>query len=203
MLYILDANGKQTWASNVKDLLMRYGFGHVWANQGVGDVNKFIQIFKERVQDCYKQDWNSSTRDLRKLSVYCTFKSILEPERYLECLNVRKYLSVYSRFRCSSHMLEIEQGRHNCTPMEDRICKLCETKGKTVIEDEYHFLLNCPSYESLRQRYIPDRYRCNASYSSFIEIMSTNSDDLIKNVAYFIKGSINLRSKILKDSELK
>ena len=30
------------WVSKVKDLLCTYGFGEVWLNQGVGDVNVFF-----------------------------------------------------------------------------------------------------------------------------------------------------------------
>ena len=31
------------WATNNKDILFRYGFGHVWINQTVGDTNLFLE----------------------------------------------------------------------------------------------------------------------------------------------------------------
>ena len=41
---------KQNWASCVKDLLGRLGFLKVWEAQGVGKVNAFMNIFKQRLK---------------------------------------------------------------------------------------------------------------------------------------------------------
>ena len=35
----------------VKELLLRQGFGEVWYNQGVGDENKFLRTFFQRLKD--------------------------------------------------------------------------------------------------------------------------------------------------------
>ena len=59
MLKELDDNGRHTWASNVRILLSRYGFGHVWLNQGVGDPVIFIKEFYQRICDCAIQEWNT------------------------------------------------------------------------------------------------------------------------------------------------
>ena len=37
MLRSYDDSGKISWATHVKMLLCKYGFGHVWLSQGVGD----------------------------------------------------------------------------------------------------------------------------------------------------------------------
>ena len=44
------------------------------------------------------------------------------------------------------HNLEIEKGRHQNIPLNERICKLC----KLEIEDEIHFLLQCLILNSFR-----------------------------------------------------
>ena len=49
MLKELDDNGRHTWASNVRILLSRYGFGHVWLNQGVGDPKIHKGILPENM----------------------------------------------------------------------------------------------------------------------------------------------------------
>ena len=46
--------------------------------------------------------------------------------------------------------LEIERGRYFNVPMEHRICKLC----KLDIENEMHFLLECPVLETSRHNII-------------------------------------------------
>ena len=53
-----------------------------------------------------------------------------------------------SKFRSSSHVLEIERGRHTKpkTLLEKRTCSLCG-----ILEDEYHFLIICDIYNSERE----------------------------------------------------
>ena len=51
MVKKLDEQCRKTWATSVKELLIRYGFGHVWLQQGVGDEDFFLQIFTQRVKD--------------------------------------------------------------------------------------------------------------------------------------------------------
>ena len=60
-------------------------------------------------------------------------------EPYLYLVKKHKYRQAFAKFRCSSHTLEIERGRHTNpkNPVADRKCLFCD-----VIEDEKHFLLN-------------------------------------------------------------
>ena len=46
----------------------------------------------------------------------------------------------------------IEKGRHLGLSQAERLCKLCNTNN---IENEYHFLLACPTYRNLRKLYLP------------------------------------------------
>ena len=115
MLYNLDQHGKNTWATCVKVMLEQFGFRYVWAQQGVGDFDLFIEVFKNRVSQFYKKKWYDVTRNSSKLAVYTTYKYELEPERYLDVLCIRTYFVSFSRLRCSSHNVRIESGRHNDT----------------------------------------------------------------------------------------
>ena len=108
MLKRLDEQGKKTWASGVKELLFRYGFGAVWLEQGVADERLFIRQFVMRIKDCCQQEWYSDIHNSSKLSIYCTFKTMLEPEKYLEYINSWKVKQSLARFRCSAHKLAIE-----------------------------------------------------------------------------------------------
>ena len=56
-------------------------------------------------------------------------------EKYLYCLNLR-LRTILCKFRCSSHKLLIEQGRHMSI---ERMHRLCQNCNSNVIEDEYHF----------------------------------------------------------------
>jgi hypothetical protein len=52
------------------------------------------------------------------------------------------------KFHISAHKLNIEVGRHNKTPRNERFCKKCNT---SEIEDEMHFLLLCNHFETDRK----------------------------------------------------
>ena len=67
----------------------------------------------------------------------------------------------YTKFRLSNHQLMIEKGRHLKIEKHCRLCPFCTSK----VEEEHHFLLNCPMYTHLRERLfaeiiktIPDFY---------------------------------------------
>ena len=111
MLFNLDTSGRQTWATSVKKLLCKFGFNHVWAQQGAGNEELFLNVFKLRVTEHYKSAWSTSVRNSSKLAIYSTFKDDLVCEKYLNVLSIRKYIVALSRFRCSNHSLAIETGR--------------------------------------------------------------------------------------------
>ena len=197
MLKSLDNQGKKTWASSVKELLFKYGFGDVWLEQGVGDKIAILRAFTTRLRDCHFQDWHRETHDSSKLSVYCTFKSCLELEKYLECVNIWKYRQALSRFRVSCHNLAIEKGRHEGVLLENRLCKYCENLGSIVIEDEFHFLLCCPLYSSLRNVYINRHYIDSPRYESFMSIMSSDDNETIVKLACYIFQANKMRNELL------
>ena len=60
----------------------------------------------------------------------------------------------------SSHNLLIETGRHKNIPRDQRICPMCKLQfgQNSDIEDEYHFLLICPTYRDLRKKFIKNYY---------------------------------------------
>ena len=90
MLFNLCECGKKNWLSMIKDTLFRYGFGVAYVNQGVGDVDKFMNEFTQRVKDNFLQEWQNDIQSLPKLVHYHIYKSIFEIEKYLLVLDIRK-----------------------------------------------------------------------------------------------------------------
>ena len=54
MLRVLNEMCRITWASHIRCLLERYGFSFVRISQGVGDVDIFMEIFKTKLQEYFK-----------------------------------------------------------------------------------------------------------------------------------------------------
>ena len=178
------------WVYNVQSLLFHLGFGHVWLNQGVGSASLFLSEFKQRVRDCAIQTWNANISLSSKLRTYKNFKTLLEHEMYLNCVNIQKFRIALSRFRCSSHDLCIETGRHENVPAEHRFCKYCIP---SVVEDEYHFLAICPHYNDLRTRHLPEWFRINPSYDKFISLLSSKNAVCLNQLAVFIYFAMESR----------
>jgi hypothetical protein len=73
----------------------------------------------------------------------------LEDQNYLSVFpSVKKKISIV-KIRTNSHELHSETGRWSIpkTPWDERVCHLCDTKK---VEDEKHFLLDCPAYTHIR-----------------------------------------------------
>ena len=121
----------------------------MWYFQGVGNEVSFIQMLKERLTDIYLQTWRAGVSESDKLRTYRSFKFNLATEKYLTVVTDYKFRKSLTKFRCSNHSLRIESDRKNNIDYENRICKLY-TNGK--VENEFHFLLECPFYENLRNK---------------------------------------------------
>ena len=63
-----------------------------------------------------------------------------------------RIMLLYKCIRTNSHELHSETGRWTIpkTPWAERIFHLCETMS---VEDENHFLLDCPAYTHIRSRF--------------------------------------------------
>ena len=124
------------------------GLNEAWIQQGVGNVNNFISLFKQRLTDNFIQNWQSRLAESSRAIFYRSFATF-QFQPYLDKINVSKYLQAYSKLRMSSHRLEVESGRWvrpNRVPIHERKCSFCN-----ILEDEYHFVLQCSAYSELRK----------------------------------------------------
>jgi hypothetical protein len=74
-------------------------------------------------------------------------------KEYLSKVDNAQLRRSLARFRCANHKLQIELGRQVKpvkVPVQQRYCKLCDLGA---VEDEDHFLLVCPAYQSVRERF--------------------------------------------------
>ena len=141
--------GRQNLASDIKNILFIYGFGYIyliiWEQQFVENYQGFLVAFKQRLEDCYIQSWNTAKMEMSKLSLYNLFKTDFVKEPYLY-LNIPRRLRRYlAKFRVSNTSLEIESGRHAGIIKEDRLCKICGQHNQIYVEDESHVLLKMSS----------------------------------------------------------
>lgn len=163
---------RMSWASYVKNILETYGFSEVWLYQGVANISYFINIFKQRIKDCYVQNWHMEINNSTKASTYIFFAEF-SFKMYLDTVSIQKYRIAMTRLRVSSHRLEVETGRWhkpNPVPVNERKCKYCHK-----LEDEFHFVLECPLYTELRNTYIRPFFWTNTNSIKFRELFTSTN----------------------------
>ena len=144
----------QNWAASVKCLFESLGFNNVWYFQGVGNVNAFLSVVKQRLTDTFIQNWNERIQTSFtwfRAKTYSLFHDF-SYKTYLEIVKVEKFRFVLSRIRMFSHRLHIEAGRWHkpqSISLNERKCLNCNN-----IEDESHFILECTRYSEIRRKYI-------------------------------------------------
>ena len=168
-----------------------------WEDQSVPDNIEFIKTFKERVMDCELQYWANEMRTVQKLRSYCLFKEERIEEVYLTLDIPRRFKVCLARFRTGSHNFQIEIGRHNNIPHEDRICEFCWlNSGSRFIEDEFHVLFQCSVYDEIRGWYLKKHYSSANEYA-FKSIMKSDDKLCIIDVANFIVNVFKMRKDMM------
>ena len=197
MLYRQEELGRVNWASHIKAKLFSLGFGMVWILQDVGNVVVFLSEVKQRLIDIAAQEWNSDLHESSKLKTLREFKSLLEPELYLECIKITIFRTALAKLRCSAHRLEIEIGRHTNIDPEQRVCRFCVRMGEYMVEDEYHFLMLCPLYISLREKYLPNWAMQNPTSENFVSLLKQQNVCNIRKLAAFVFYAFQSREEFM------
>ena len=121
--------------------------------------NLHKKSIRKELRSHYKIWWRDQIRTSTHGLFFLKFKQNICYEKYLDQLNQHNLRCSLSKIRLSDHKLMIEQGRKAKpkTPQQERICVLCDDGTNSKIEDEVHFLFDCPWRKYILQR---DRLIC-------------------------------------------
>ena len=150
----------------------------------------------------YDRRWCIKIRESPKAISYGIFKTTVFYEKYLSEIKNKKYKIALSRFRLSNHNLLIENGRHSRPRIarNERKCFLC----KNIVEDEKHFITNCPLYS--KQRLILYQYMGSNSIhfnsletdeEKFTYIMTNENTIVMNELGKYISNAFLIRDKII------
>ena len=136
LLYLQDL-GKRTWTYHVKELLCKNGFGHLWLQQNVGHLNRFVSVFKQKLLDQFQQDWSAGITSKERFKFCSIFKQSIQTHKYIDFLQLRCFLEAYIKFRfgispIAAHKLKY---RNDIIP-RDLLCPVY----KDETEDESYVL---------------------------------------------------------------
>ena len=154
-----------------------------------------LDTVKDKLSSIFKDQWLTEINIMPKLRSYKLLKTEFCVEPFLKRNLNRTQRSALARIRCGTFPLEIEKGRIRNIPIDQRICKLCDSGS---VEDEKHFILSCARYSDLRNRLLADVSEDPANPivihehsidSAFKELLTSN----YKLVANFILDCDTLR----------
>lgn len=161
-----------------------------------------MSLNRQRVKDCFLQQWHSDIENSPKALYYKHFKFILEVESYLKIDLPFLYRIILAKFRCSGHCLMIEKGRHQDVDRSLRFCQICLQRNAYVVEDEFHFFCVCPAYEEIRNIYFkPQWIRGILTVDKFYSIMSSPEKSSILSICKFLLSAISYRQELLLQFE--
>ena len=159
-------------------------------------IKHYMDLMKKK----YISYWRQILQHSQKLSFYYTVKQHYSPSAYLDLSRRNPSRKALVKLRISSHKLRIETGRYDKIPREERLCNLCNSNK---IEDETHFLLDCPRYSSIRDMF----FSKIESKIPFLRLLShetliahlMNSTDYYINIQLisFISSCFELRDKLV------
>ena len=113
------------------------------------DLN--IKDIIDNAKAVYASSWHQV--ELNSVARYHVLQPEYEPAFHLSIVRSFKSRRLISRFRCGCHGLHVDTGRLlpklQQLPREQRHCHVCHNG---VVEDEHHFLFDCPAYCSIRTR---------------------------------------------------
>ena len=175
----LDDAGFTTWASSIRAILARYNFMNVWEDPSTVTyaAEKFIFDLKDRMYNEFINDWSRNLGNYPKLRNYITYKTHFSLEHYLLEVKEFKLRRYIAKVRLSSHDFQIEKGRYDRRPVEERLCTNCNLK---CVEDEYHVLLQCPRYNNHRQRFREEIFKIEPNFNMELQsVLSSNNGKIL------------------------
>jgi hypothetical protein len=199
------------WFQIIKFLSQTYpSLSSFWQNHRADFFNKnSIQNVLRRLHTSlnldFKRFWSSEiTKCVQnnssggRLKLFSNVKVVFGLEQYLLKIKNLKHRQLFTQMRISAHSLQVEKGRHNNTLREHRICRFCNNGS---IEDEMHFVLDCPKYAIKRTKFLS---RISLLYPNFpllskedrLIFLLTNLDSAPLTASYLFE----INSKRLSDN---
>ena len=192
---------KLPWLNHIESILQAHNaedFIHNYPNTEHPFIHK--KIFRNLYDTFHQNAFQTISNPESKLRTYSLLKTEIGCEEYLHTIKNTTARQSITKFRLSNHFLEIEKGRHKTpkTPKEMRFCPFCPKS----VEDEVHFLIECPTYEHMRNKMLnivlenKQQFLQLSKTEKFIKIMTHENTTLI---AKHIHHTTEIRNFLVKN----
>jgi len=142
------------------------------------------------------QIWKQSCISNSKLApFYAHIKACFGTEAYISAIDIPKLRKSLASFMSSSHSLMIEKGRYKNVCRTERFCFYCAN----VVEDEYHFVIQCPFYCDIRKQYIPNKCIMFPNLNKFHSLCLCTNTNIMRMLAVYIYYASKRRNVYLEE----
>ena len=180
------------WVEDIRLELDKLGLAFLWFADC--DEKSAFKIIEQRVKDVYIQEMWSEIEVMAKSKLYRYLVNSHCLQFYLTKSLPCKIREIITKFRISGYNLNIEKGRYENIDRNDRKCTLC---NMNEIEDEYHFILQCPIYDTFRKQYIKKYYYRNSSVYKLLQLLSTENIKELRGLGNFLIAANNIRDRLI------
>ena len=155
------------WTSGIKTRLESNGMLQSFIANNVNKSEHYkkkptCNLIFERLCDQFHQNTFEAIRgENSKLKTSSVLKTEIGLETYLTDIRC-----AMAKLRLSNHPLLIETGRHSKIEWQLRFCPFCPT----IIEDEIHFLVQCPNYKDMRENLLTKHILTNGEITNIQKI---------------------------------
>ena len=194
MLLFLQSANYVTWLDGIRNSLFMQGFGIVWESQGVGDEKAFLNCYKQSLIDCYGQTWHAALGSHDFYKFYSSIRQSIDLHPYIFQIRNFHLRRLYARFRFGMTELKGSSLDFKDIAMSERKkCPFC----LNTMESEYHFVMICPKYNVVRQKFIPAKFTRFPSTNRFFILMASTSPYLMNRLCSFLNEAFKLRQNNL------
>ena len=130
------------------------------------------------MSDIFKQSWHDNLWNNSQCTNYRIFKDEHKFENYLVLLNDKDRINI-CKFRCRSFSLPISIARFQNEFNEN--CVLCD---KNVTGDEFHYMLECDYFNTLRENTFKSKLVRNTL--QFHDMFNDNSAKNLKRISNYL-----------------
>jgi len=111
-------------------------------------------MFKQRLTDMFSQDWMAGINSSDRFTQYRKFKSVLEPQKYLDSIRQMCFRDALIRFRLGISVIHVHKNRYKANDLpignDSPFCPGIE-------ETEYHLCFKCSMYNDIRPNVMKNR----------------------------------------------
>ena len=193
----LHSSNVNTWYSSIDYIQREIELPNF--DQSIGSLWQYV---KNKLCKSYFTFWNklkyqTINSEKGKLGTYFSIKNCFKKEKYLELQDFKKRQSI-CKLRISAHSLKIETDRYSKKHIE-RSQRLCSNCSLGKVEDELHFLLECPLYDIQRDDFFKDISNncCNFinlnKSSKFLWLLTQENVTLMEKLGCYICDCFELR----------